>query len=476
VRKAENVVSAGVNSVRRKDWLEANGFLSSMMTALSPDKITMLKGLLAASPDDVVRGLERAVCKEGSSGSLAAIGALIEHEVQMRSVRAHVLAPVKGLFRPRHADNRTAFPVPALSLLWKALQADKPDWVKQAQDACYYIDPDEPSPPVFDVLCSRAAGGLRAGDKPEYLAVVSMLEADRRGSTQSLILALDLAPIVRPPLLKLTDWLQRMSDERRASARIAYKDSGAAGEGGGPLMFEMLAAHLKHPFQILRVVSAIMDHPGERYLAASELAPFGERAIDAIEAQVTLVKTLRPGTGVGAAEQAAQAVQAAVETITELDQSVQLYRDGPWGQRVVKLKQGLASTVEQRLFEIEEAVALALPMQKLRYSARLVSTAPKLDEPPSDGALQLATGLLTFSEAVRGCANEGGFAGARSKVHETVGIRIDRYVEDVLEQIRLGDAIDIQRAHEFLDVAAQLMSLVRDRKAGGVVRRRAAAA
>ncbi len=443
---------------------------------MSPDKIAMLKGLLAASPDDVVRGLERAVCKEGSSGSLAAIGAMIETEVAMRSVRAHVLAPVKGLFRARHADGRPSFPVPALSLLWQALQIDKPDWVKQAQDACYYIDPDEPSPQIFDVLCSHAAGGLRAAEKPEYLAVMSMLEADCRGSTQTLILALDLAPIVRPPLLKLTDWLQRMTDERRAGARIAYRDSGAAGDGGGPLMFEMLAAHLKHPCQILRVVSAIMDHPGERYLAASELAAFGDRAINTIDVQVSLVKSLRPGMGVGAAEKAAQAVQEAVETITELDQSVQLYRDGPWGQRVVKLKQALASTVEQRLFEIEEAVGLALPMQKLRYSARLVSIVPKLDEPPDDGALRLAAGLLTFSEAVRGCANEGGFAGVRGKVHETVGARIDRYVEDVLEQIRLGDAIDLHRAHEYLDVAAQLMSLVRDRKAGGVVRRRAAAA
>ncbi len=436
----------------------------------------MLKGLLAASPDDVVRGLERAVCKEGSSGSLAAIGAMIEGEVATRSVRAHVLAPVKGLFRVRHADSRLAFPIPALSLLWSALQADKPDWVKQAQDACYYIDPEEPSPQIFDVLCSRAAGGLRAAEMPGYVAVIAMLEADRRGSAQALIMALDLAPIVRPPLLRLTDWLQRMSDDRRASARIAYKDAGAVGEGGGPLMFEMLASHLKHPCQILRVVSAIMDHPGERYLAASELASFGERAIDAIEAQVTLLKTLKPGMGPGAADQAAQAVQRAVETITELDQSVQLYRDGPWGQRVVKLKQTLASTVEQRLHEIDDAVKLALPMQKLRYSARLVSNAPKLDEPPDDGALKLALGLLAFSEAVRGCANDGGFAGVRGKVHETVGLRIDRYVEDVLEQLRLGDAIDPHRAQEFLDVAAQLMTLVRDRQAAGVVRRRAAAA
>ena len=446
------------------------------MADLSPDKIAMLQGLIAASPDEVVRGLEHAVCRQGTTGPLAAIGAMVEQEINDRATRAHVLAPVNGLFRPRCVDDQTAFPRAAGSLLWKALKADKPDWVKQAADASYYIDPDEPAPQIFDQLCARAAAELRTAERSEYVAVRDVLEADQPGSTQVLITALDMASVVRGPLSKLSDWLQRMSDDRRASARIAYKDACAAGEGGGPLMFEMLAAHLKHPCQILRVISAVMDHPGERYLADSELAMFGVRALEKIDAQVQHARELRPGASVHAAELAAAAVIDAVETITELDQSVQLVRDGPWGQRLTKLKQALAAVVEQRMQEIEEAVALSLPMKKLRYSGRLVSNVPRLDDPPNDAAVDLAIGLLTFSEGVRGCASDGGFAGTRSKVHDIVGQRIDRYVEDLLEQMRLGDDVDHDRAREFLDVAARLMSLVRDRQAGGVVRRRAAAA
>lgn len=446
------------------------------MADLSPDKIAMLKGLIAASPDEVVRGLERAVCRQGATGPLVAVSAMVEQEIADRAARAHVLAPVSGLFRARGAGGRTAFPRPAAARLWAALKADKPDWVKQAAEAAHYIDPDEPSPQIFDLLCSRAAGQLKSLDQDGYRAVSEMLEADQKGATSVLVLALEIGPIVRPPLGKLTEWLQRMTDERRATARLAYKDAGAAGEGGGPLMFEMLASQLKHSCQILRIISAVMDHPGERYLADSELAKFGEWAIDEVDALVARVKDLRPGVGQTAAVEAAAAVVEAVETITELDQTIQLAREGPWGQRVVKLRQALAAIVEQRMQDISEAVALALPMQKIRYSGRLVSNAPKLDEPPNDGAVELAIGLLTFSEAIRGCANEGGFAGARSKVHETVGQRIDRYVEDVLEQKRLGDEIDPDRAREYLEVAARLMTLVRDRQAGGVVRRRAAAA
>lgn len=447
------------------------------MAGLSEDKIAMLKGLVAASPDEVVRSLERAVGSSGgSNGPLAAISSLVEAESADRAVRFQSLAPLVMLFGPARADGRTTFPRAALNALWRALKSDRPDLVKQAAEACYYIDPNEPYPSIFDALCARAAAGLKAAGTPDYAAILNMLEGDRPGSSARLILALDIAPIVRPPLLVVTEWLQRMTDQRRATARLAYRDCAAAGDGGGPLMFEMLASHLKHPSQILRVVSGIMDHPGERYLADSELAMFGERVIAGIEGNLERVRTLRPGAGAGTARDAAQAAQRVIEEMAEFEQSIQLSREGPWGMKLGRLKHGLATTVEIRLKEIEEAVAYALPVQKQRVSGRLVSIMPKIDEPPDEGAVAWAIGLLTFSEAVRPFATEGGFGGTHARVVEAVGKRMDRYVEDVLEQMRLGDLPDDERAREYLDVAARMLTLIRDKKAAGLIRRRAAAA
>ena len=87
-----------------------------------------------------------------------------------------------------------------------------------------------------------------------------------------------------------------------------------------------------------------------------------------------------------------------------------------------------------------------------------------------------ALGLLSFADAVRPCAPDGGFGAVRAKVLETLGKRLDQYVEDVLEQIRLGDVEDDERAREFLGVAANLLALARDDKSAAIVRRRAAAA
>lgn len=447
------------------------------MPGLTDDKIAMLKGLMAASPDEVVKSLQKAVCKEGATGPLAAIGEMVQAETADRAVRAITFAPLMPMFGSPSDDGRPTFPRGALIALWRGLKADAPSLMEEATAASYYIDPLEPWPGIFDLVCVRAASGLRDGRSPDYVAAAAACDAVQPGLGKTLALALEIAPVVRPPMMNLGDWLQRMTEERRAIARLAYRDAEAAAQGGGPLMFEMLASHLKQPWMILRIATSMMEHPGERYLAASELSIFGERTLADVEFQIQQVRDLSLNTGPDAARKAGRAVHRAIEELGEFEQSIQLSKDAPWGQRVVKLKQGLAALVESRLRDIDTAVAGALPMHKVRYSARLSSTAPKLTEAPDEDAVRWSLGLLTFAEDIRGCSTEGGFGGLRGKVLESVGKRLDQYVEDVLEQMRVGD---VQRndelAREYLDVAARLLTLARDKQSAAIVRRRAAAA
>ena len=432
--------------------------------------------LVSASPDELVRTLEHAISADGAGGPLSAIGAMVEAEAAERAVRFAVLAPLAPMFRVAASDGRPAWPRMALKGLWAALAADAPAEMGEAGDTYHYLEPDDPTPELFDQLCLRAADGLEAGESDGYAAVIAACETARSGSAAELILCLRMAPVVRPIVARLADWLLRMTEERRAMARLAYRDASALADGAGPLLFEMLEAHMRQPATILRIISAVMDHPAERYLAGSELARFGERALVDIERHLDRLRAMKPGAGVEAARDGGVAVQKAIEAIGELEQSVQMSRDGPWGQRLTKLKQAIATTVESRLREIDDAVAHALPVQKIRYSAKLVRTAPKLVDPPDDPSIAWAMGLLTFSDVVRPCASDGGFGSVRGKVLENLGKRIDQYVEDVLEQIRLGEVEDDERAREFLGVAANLLALARDDRSAAIVRRRAAAA
>jgi hypothetical protein len=446
------------------------------MSGLSDDKIAMLRSLVAASPDDVVRALQRAVCRGGASGALAAVGAIVETEIAERSVRFTTLQPLAALFGPPSGDGRSTFPRAAQSALWRGLKADCPELVEAAVEACHDLDPNAPWPDIFDQLCARAAEGIKAGEQPDFAAAAALCDTAEPGLSDLLVLALELAPIVRPTLLRMTDWLQRMTEERRVTARLAYRDAEALREGGGPLMFEMLASHLGQPWLILRLVGAITDNPDERYLAASELAVFGERALADIEAQVERVRTLRPGAGVDVAHLAARAVHRAIEGIEEFEQAFQLSRDGPWGERLGRLKLGLAAAVETRLNEIDEAVGFALPVQKIRYSGRLVMTRPRLDEAPDEAVTTWALGLLTFADEIRSRATDGGFGGLRGRVLDGLARRIDQYADDLLEQMRLGEIEDDDRAREYLDVAANLLTLARDKTSAALILRRAAAA
>ncbi|MDP1632808.1 MAG: hypothetical protein Q8L66_15435 [Caulobacter sp.] len=420
--------------------------------------------------------LERAVNSGGVNGPLAAIAALVEAEAADRSVRGVVLAPIAPLFGPPADNDHLRFPRGAFVSIWAGLKAEAPDLVREAVSAARYLDPDEASPAVFNRLCARAAAGLEAGSLPEYAGAIAACAAARPTAAAELILCLKLVPVVRPALQKLPDWIQRMTDERRATARLAYRDATSLGEGGGPLLFEMLAASLEQPWLVLRVVSAVMDHPGERYLAESELARFGERTLDHIEAQLGQVSAVKAGAGVASSRQAGAAVQRALEAVAELEQSVQLAKDGPWGRRLIKLKQSIAGAVESRLRDIEAAAAKALPVEKIKYSARLTRTAPRLSQAPDRQAIDATMGLLAFADSVRACSADGGFGSARTKALDALAKWIDQYVEDLLEQVRLGELEDDSRAREFLGVAASLLALARDEQSAVIVRRRAAAA
>ena len=126
--------------------------------------------------------------------------------------------------------------------------------------------------------------------------------------------------------------------------------------------------------------------------------------------------------------------------------------------------------------EIESAVGQALPVQAIRYSARLIRAAPKLTADPDPKAVGHANSLLAFAEEVRSHADTGGFGATRTRILEAVDKHIESYVEDALEHLRAEEIEEPERVRAFLAVAADILALIKDEKAAQIVRRRLAAA
>ena len=445
------------------------------MVALSERKIEIVRTLVEAAPDRVVGGLQQALAESAGDPLLAAVRKLVETEAQDRRLRNAVLQPIAPMcVGDGRSASRLTFPARALALAWRGLKSQAGLEVEEAAALLADFRPDESSPDPFDKLAAFAAAGLRAREDRDFDAAARLCDEARPEGAAVLCACLDLAPVVRAATLRLGEWISRTTDENTAAVRVAYKDAVAVAEDAGPRFFEMLAAQLAHPWMALRIISAEMDRPTDKYLAGSELAGFALRLMDEVDNNLAAIARLDVGGGPRAGRAAGQLVESVTQQIAELEQSIELDREGAWGNRVARHKQSLASVVESRLREAEKAVAEALPMQAVRI-AKLVRHVPVIEGEPDPRAVNRALTLLHFSHEIRSSANYGGFASKRAKVIETLGEMLDKYVEEVLERIR-GAEVEDEPAAQFLAVVADFNVLLRGDKAGEIVRRRCAAA
>jgi hypothetical protein len=374
------------------------------------------------------------------------------------------------------------FPARALACIWRGLRVIAADEVAEAdavsESIVKAIAADRRPPDtavIFDGLVELAAHALRTSDLRDFRLAAEMCERARPAGAEALAACLDISPVVRHAAARLPDWITHAGEDTTAAARLAYKDAVAIAEDAGPNFFEMLAAQLTPPWKVLRVISAVMDKPTERYLADSELGGFPERVMNAIDEALKAIGHLDVAAGPAAGRTAAAQVLLITEQVFELEVCIELNREHGWGHRILGQKQALAAVVEARLRDGEKQAMAALPMNASGF-ARMRKTWPKLDLPPDPAIVTRATTLLTFAHEVRHCASHGGFSATHAKVVEQLGAAIDHYVEDVLDHVRTGDAPDVAIAHGFLKVAADFDGLIRDEKAAELIRRRAATA
>jgi len=440
------------------------------MGTIAAHKLQIIRTLVETAPDAALRSLELALSSAGATGSLAAVRGLVEDETANRFVRNNILAPIVPLCAKRR-DGQVQFPSAVLPRLWRALKVIAPSRVEEAAAKCNPWDLENGVPDVFDDLCKTAASGLRDPENGAFDSVRSLCDPEQ------LALCLQLSSITRSCLPKLSEWISRMSEERAAAARLAYRDACRISDDAGPLMLDILSAHLPDDWRILRVISAVMDRPSDRYLASSEVKEFGERVLAEIDASIVQIETFNFSDGERAGREAAQAAHRVQLQIVEFQQSVDVAKDGPWGKRLARHKQQMAKVCEQRMDQADKTLEQALPLRSLSMMSKKGSKgAAKLTDEPDEALIRRAQSALAFIAELRSCADKAGYGTSRNKILEKLNSRLDPYIEDVLHVARTGDGGDSGLAVKYLDVAAGFIAYTRDDKTAEIVRRRAAAA
>lgn len=434
----------------------------------------LIRTLLERAPDKAVRELEVALGGSMGGDALASVRSMVESEASERGARDQILAPIKPLFQPRtDGVQHLSFPGWAYSRLWRAIRAAAPEDL----DAALAARPGEDgAPPEWDAVCVRAASELRLAAHPDFAGLSAALDEAVPDGARQLAGCLDLIPLARPALARLPDWLQRMTEDRAATCRLAYKDAVAVAEDGGPRLFELIFANLAAPWSVLRLITAVMGRPADNYVSGSELAVFGLRLFEEIDRRLEALRSFAPEEGVAAAEAIGADIRIISAIAAEFEQSLNLGKEGPWGARLNKQKAALAKAVEGWLKKTDEAVAAALPLAPVRVGGRVVRQGPKLDTAPDARLIGRARTLLTLTDQVRGAAAAGGFATLRAKVCEAVEHRLQNYVEELVHSMREGEGDEPAVARLYMNEVADLTGRLLDDSAAQIVRRRAAAA
>lgn len=439
------------------------------------DRLGIVRALLETAPDNVVRDLDTAL-KADTSAILAPVRAMVRVELSDRDVRDVVLAPVGPLCAPR-ADGfkQVLFPAGTLSRVWRGLRALEPRTVTVVSSNLTLNAEDESFPQEADDLCRAAAAAITGGDAAMQ-PLIRYLEDFQPGAAAQFAGYLELAPLARTGIRRLPAWLHNMTDEHAAAVRLLFRDANAIAPDTTPRLLEILLAQIGEPWRLLRIVSAMTNRAGDRYLSSSELAECCERVLGDIERRVNQLRMMDLDGGVEAGRAANVALSAAIHEILEFEESLDLNKEGPWGQRIAKMKSALSTLTEGYLKKAPKIVGEALPLQPVRVGGMNLRMEPRLELAPDPRLVRRAMASLSFFEGCRASAAQGGYGTIRAKAGEEITHRLDSYIEDILAMIHGGELDSLDHALAFLEAAADMVGLAQDEKSAQIVRRRAAAA
>ena len=443
------------------------------MALIAEKRKNILKGLLRTLPQTALRSLEMALGLTNEP-KMVEVRELILAENEFRHVRAAVFAPFMPLFQTR-ADGLAGvkFEPWIVNNLWAALEKSEGDLYAEAQFVLRSLHTEDPTPVVFFRLVTAAAHICH--NSPEIL-----LRPDANANDRAVVADfgnyLDLHRLARQVLARLSDFMGRIDADKAASLRVLFNDASDLDIRGGTRFLEIVFANLDDGSQIIKFVATVSDRPNDRFLAESELADFGTRILDRIEADLTGLKAFMGGKGqvcedLGAA---GDRVAQCLSQLQAFGQHIELAREGPWGKRVTEAQKTIAGLVEHQLKGAEKTLDAVMPVRTERVYGRVKKEVPDYARIPPEDALARARGALIFVRKVRPIAVSGGFASLQTKTAEACELTLDAYFTELLALANGEDPFDAEQLLGGFERIADLMEALCGEEKGQLARRRVA--
>lgn len=438
------------------------------MAELSVAHRAVVAQLIEHCPDNLLAQL--ADMTAGSPSERAQAIADMMRAAQLDRVRRSVaLGPLLPMFAPR-PDGVEAlhFPPQVLARLWPLAAGREPELLPA-------LDDEARAAVVADRIGLAAAAAVR--DQSDVVWPTGLASADRARGLEELAACLDLLHLARRGLPSLPHWIGRPDGDQQAELRLLIRDAAALSPDGAARIVEIMLAHLADAALILRIVTQTSGASGrESFLSSSEMAGFVDRLIAGVNARVERIAAFRPAAGLGGVDALTADVMWCSGVVTELDVTLSLQPDSPWGRSVRDARVRVAGQLVNLLKISEKAVDAALPMTRVQLAGRMTRMVPKLDAPAEGDAMTSADVLMRLVGALRGAASVFGCESDRKKLVERVIDRLSTYADEALDLVNGGEAPDENHALKLIEQSAEMLVHLDATDAARTVRRRAAVA
>lgn len=438
------------------------------MAKLSQAQRQALHTILEAAPDRMLGYIEGAFrSTPGANGAF--VRALARDLSADRQARAALLEPLAPMFRPREDGVRAVtFPRATELALWTRLKARCPDDVG-ALLATFSRDSRPPSPGQLDALAAQACDVVR-GCAPSDLGLTSVDEVE------ALAAYLEMSHRVRLAIHLIESWTYVQLDEtREQQIEQAFREAGAVRYDGARLFAEMLFAHMPDASATPRFMTAVLRTGGGVMVREPEIADFGERLVDFVEALARDLPTRLKSGDLKDAETVARGLTLTASILTQFELVGWSARVG-WPDRLARASQQIGSTLDSFFKTIASKVSHALPMISVQTAGRMSRKIPDLAADAGSTVAEHARAALVVSSGARTFAPMVGCEASRHKAFLTVAEYADRYADETLGLLA-DPAIEHRDGGERLvEMAADFLDLTHAGEAGDLVRRRLAIA
>lgn len=224
------------------------------------------------------------------------------------------------------------------------------------------------------------------------------------------------------------------------------------------------------PWLLMELLKGMTGETSDRRLVGTNLGFAVNVLLDDIEHAVEMIAALTPGT-LRAGEALAH-LELFTEATSGFVQPLDIHRQGPWGQRLVKARSMLGDAMSALLAALPRDIEQALPTQGGRRGPARPDTRAFPDPARSERAMELARFLAGASPF----ASRAAFGTAHKAAQDSVTKFLLSYNEALVEAMRQGDKEAAVRLDAHLLTALRLTELVLGPSDAEILRRRAQAA